>query len=190
MTDLSKTDSASGASLDRKELSPEHYSAGEVAALFKLEPLAEEGGFFRRTAESEVVLPVTGRRAYSTIYSLLTPEGFSAMHRLSTDEIWCFHAGDAVDSLRLNAGGGGEWVRLGLNPAAGEQPQNVVLANTWQGTRLIPGGRWALMSCIVAPEFRWDDFELGQRAALASAYPNFIAGIHSLTRVQPLVGNR
>ena len=176
--------------MDRKPLSPEFYAAGEVAALFKLEPLAEEGGYFRRSAESSLILPVSGRRAYSTIYSLLTPEGFSALHRLKTDEIWCFHAGDAVESLRLSPDGRGEWVRLGLNPAAGEYPQNIVPAATWQATRLLPGGRWALMSCIVAPEFVWEDFELGERVTLMAAYPDFVGGISALTRTAPPAGKR
>ena len=176
--------------MDHQRLSPEHYTAEEVARLFKLEPLAEEGGFFRRTAEAAVILPENGRRAYSVIYSLLTPDGFSALHRLRTDEIWCFHAGDAVESLRLSPDGRGAWVRLGLAPAAGEQPQDIVPAKTWQGTRLLPGGRWALMSCIVVPGFRWEDFELGQRAALASAYPDFAEGICALTRTQLPDGKR
>lgn len=158
--------------------------------MLALEPLAEEGGFFRRTAESELLLAGSGRRAYSVIYSLLTPEGFSAMHRLAIDEIWCFHAGDAVESLRLGTIGKGEWVRLGLNFSAGENPQNIVPAKVWQGTRLIPGGRWALMSCIVAPEFRWEDFELGDRAALALAFPDFADAICALTRSQPPAGIR
>ena len=110
------------------------------------------------------------------------------MHRLSTDEIWCFHAGDPVESLRLGSGGAGEWVRLGLNPSAGEIPQNVVPAQMWQGTRLISGGRWALMSCIVAPEFRWEDFELGARAMLVAGYPAFEDGICALTRGQSPAG--
>ena len=176
--------------MDGNKLSPEHHTAAEVARWFNLEPLAEEGGFFRRTAESDVIQPGSGRRAYSVIYSLLTPEGFSAMHRLSTDEIWCFHAGDAVESLRLKSDGRGEWVRLGLNPSAGEEPQNVVAAKTWQGTRLLPGGRWALMSCIVAPEFKWEDFELGRREVLESQFPDFVGGIRGLTRALPPAGHR
>ena len=176
--------------MDGKKLSSEHYTAAEVARLFNLEPLAEEGGFFRRTAESDVALAESGRRAYSVIYSLLTPEGFSAMHRLSADEIWCFHAGDAVESLRLKPDGRGEWIQLGLNHGAEAQPQNIVTAKTWQGTRLLPGGRWALMSCIVVPEFKWEDFELGQREVLESQFPDFVGGIRALTRTLPPTGKR
>jgi predicted cupin superfamily sugar epimerase len=46
------------------------------------------------------------------------------------------------------------------------------------------------MSCIVAPEFHWEDFELGPRAALMSAYPGFVEGIVALTRVHSLAGRR
>src|SRR4051812_17283303 len=88
-----------------KPLCPENYTAAEVVRLLALEPLPQEGGFFRRTAESQIILTADARRLYSVIYSFLTPEDFSAMHRMSTDEIWCFHAGDSVESLRLRADG-------------------------------------------------------------------------------------
>lgn len=171
-----------------RSLSPDHLSALEVARLLKLEPLDQEGGYFRRTGESATVLP-GGKRAWSTIYSLITPEGFSALHRLATDEIWCFHAGDALESLRLKPDGSGEWVKLGLNPAR-ERLQDAVPAGIWQGTRLAAGGRWALCTCVVAPEFVWSDFELGDRAALAAAYPAFAEGIATLTRTAPPAGRK
>ncbi len=166
-----------------RPLTPEHYSAGEVVRLLGLAPLEREGGFFRRTAESDAILPGGDRRAWSAIYALFTPEGFSALHRLTAAEIWCFHAGDPLESLRLFPDGSSRWVTLGLNPAAGERPQDVVAAGVWQGTRLAPGGRWALVSCVVTPEFRWTDFELGGREALCAAYPDWAADIDALTRV-------
>lgn len=164
------------------QLSPDTHTAEEVARLLRLEPLEQEGGFYRRTAEAGVILPGSGRRAYSVIYMLITQAGFSALHKLGTDETWCFHAGDGLESLRLAPGGAGQLVRLGLNLGAGETPQDVVLANIWQGTRLKPGGRWALVSCVVAPEFHWSDFVLGERLALTSDYPAFAGEIRALTR--------
>ncbi|MDI1249879.1 MAG: cupin domain-containing protein [Lacunisphaera sp.] len=169
-------------------LSPDHLTADDVARLLQLAPLDQEGGYFRRTAEAAAIDPGSGRRAWSVIYSLITPEGFSALHRLAGDEIWCFHAGDALESLRLQPDGGGEWVKLGLNPAAGERVQDAVPAGEWQGTRLAPGGRWALVSCVVVPEFVWSDFELGDRAALTAAWPAFAEAIEALTRSQPVMG--
>ena len=171
-------------------LSPDTHTAEQVARLLQLEPLDQEGGFFRRTGAGGTMLPGGGRRAWSMIYVLITPEGFSALHRLAADELWFFHAGDALESLRLRPDGGGEWVRLGLNAAAGERLQDVVPAQVWQGTRLAPGGRWALVSCVVVPEFVWDDFELGECAALCSAWPAFATGITALTRTAPPAGER
>lgn len=166
-----------------RTLSPDHLTAWDVVRLLKLEPLDQEGGYFRRTGESSAVLP-GGKRAWSLIYSLITPEGFSALHRLATDEIWCFHAGDPLESLRLRPDGSGEWVKLGVNLAHGERPQDVVPAQTWQGTRLAVGGRWALVTCVVAPEFVWSDFELGSRDALLVSHPDFAKDIGALTRAQ------
>jgi hypothetical protein len=170
-----------------RALTPDNFTAWEVVRLLQLEPLDQEGGYFRRTGESTVVLP-DGKRAWSAIYSLITPEGFSSLHRLKTDEIWCFHAGDPLESLRLPPDGKGGWVKLGLNLAQGERPQDAVAAGVWQGTRLAAGGRWALATCVVAPEFVWSDFELGERAALGAAYPGFAADIAALTRDRPVAG--
>ena len=174
------------------------WTAAEVARHLGLEPLDLEGGWFRRTHASELTLPAGSlpsifagpRHAASAIQALLTPDGFSALHRLVSDEIWCFHAGDPLESLRLLPDGSGEWVTLGHDVAAGQRLQDVVVAHTWQGTRLRPGGRWALVSCIVVPEFTWDDFELGERAPLAERYPAFAKEIAALTRPKPAVGQR
>lgn len=163
-------------------LHPDTHTAEEVARLLDLKPLDQEGGFFRRSAEAASILPDSGRLAYSVIYFLITPAGFSALHKLETDETWCFHCGDGLESLRLPPGGTGKVVKLGLDLAAGETPQDVVPAGVWQGTRLRPGGRWALVSCIVAPEFRWSDFTLGDWRELAAAYPVFAQEIMALTR--------
>ena len=63
-------------------LSPDTHTADEVVRLLQLEPLDPEGGFFRRTAEAGMIPPGGSRRAWSAIYALFTPEGFSALHRL------------------------------------------------------------------------------------------------------------
>ncbi|MDB4473989.1 cupin domain-containing protein [Opitutaceae bacterium] len=177
-----------------QNLSSSTHSAQDVVAALNLEPLDREGGFFRRAAEAGLWVrpPDTSEdsRAYSVIYALFTPEGFSAMHRLATDEVWCWHAGDSLESLRLDGEGSGEWVRLGLNIASGERLQDIISAGIWQGTRLIEGGRWALVSCVVAPEFRWRNFALGERDELVAAYPKWAKGIEGLTRVNPPAGKR
>ncbi len=174
-------------------LSPETHDAAAVVRLLGLEPLDQEGGFFRRIAESSLVLPGAvlparlrgDHRAYSVITMLLTPAGFSALHRLAQDEIWFFLAGDPVESLRLSPAGAG-WVRLD----AAEHRHDVVPTGTWQGTRLATGGRWALCSMVVVPEFQWGDFELADRSALSAMYPAHAADIAALTRSAPPAGSR
>ena len=122
------------------------------------------------------------RPTWSSIYALFTPDNFSALHCLPSDEIWCFHAGDPLDSLRLYRDGRGERVRLGCDPDAAERAQDVVRAGTWQGTRLQAGGRWALVSCVVVPEFTWEGFQLGVRAELIRHYSEWADEIQALTR--------
>lgn len=166
------------------ELSPDSHTAEDVIRLLRLEPLPHEGGFFRRTAESPSFIdsPWGRRRTWSSIYALFTPEGMSAMHRLRQDEVWCFHAGDPLEGLRLPPDGPGERVILGLDPEKGCRSQDIVLARTWQGARVAPGGRWSLVSCVVAPEFLWEDFELGTAEPLVRAYPDCESLIRALTR--------
>lgn len=179
-------------------LDPAVVSAEAVVKHLELEPLDREGGWFRRTYTADLVWPPDGlpaiyrgrRRAASAIYALFAPGAFSALHRLITDELWFFHAGDPLESLRLHPDGAHDWVRLGLDLGAGQRPQDLVSAHVWQGTRLVPGGRWALVSCVLAPEFAWEDFELGERAALAERYPQAAGDIGALTRVTPPSGRR
>lgn len=167
--------------MDAPQLSPADYTAAEVVALLDLQPLEQEGGHFRRVALGPADA-ATGRESYSVAMFLVTPEGFSALHRLAADEVWCFLAGDPVESLRLAPDGTGGWRRLGPSPAEGDLAVDVVPEGTWQGTRLSGAGRWALVSVTVVPAFRWEDFELGREDELAALYPAFAEGIRELVR--------
>ena len=83
--------------------------ARELVERLGLRPHPLEGGFFRETYRSderlaESALPdrYTKDRAVSTaIYYLLTPDTFSAMHRLTSDEVYHFYSGDPVEMLLL-----------------------------------------------------------------------------------------
>jgi len=155
-------------------------SAEAWIARLGLKPLPEEGGLFRETVRSdetlgEGALPhrYGGPRAlYSAIYYLLTPRAFSALHRLRSDETWFFHAGDPVTMLQLFETGTAREVKLGNSGAPGVEPQVHVPRRVWQGARLDPGGRYALVSCCVAPGFDPADREMGDRDKLAQAYPS------------------
>jgi len=171
-------------------LSPDTNTADEVIRLLGLEPLAREGGFYRRTAESTLMIPsdaqplpeMGSRRTWSSILALFTPDECSALHRLRGDELWCFNAGDPLEALRLYPDGRGEWTMIGLDPTRNQSPQDIVSANVWQGARLAAGGRWALVSCVAVPEFSWSDFEIGSREELVSQYAAWKDDIVALTR--------
>ena len=153
-------------------------TAEEVIRLLGLEPLEPEGGWFAETYRARASLPagavpgLGGPRALSTaIYYLLTRATFSALHRLRSDEIYHFYAGDPVELLLLEPGAIGRALSLGVDLAAGQRPQAVVPAGVWQGSRLALGGRWALLGTTMSPGFDPADFELGRRADLVAGWP-------------------
>ena len=146
-------------------------SEGErVAELIGLEPLPGEGGLFRRThidAHS------------SAIYYLLLAPDFSALHRLTATETYHWYAGAPLRLLLLDADGRVTEPVLGPDLTAGQRPQIVVPAGTWQGSS--PAGEWSLVGTTTAPPFDWAGFELGERAALTARYPEAADRITQLT---------
>jgi predicted cupin superfamily sugar epimerase len=161
-------------------------SVEQLVATLGLEPLPVEGGFFKEIWHSHRHWPGNDKPAGTAIVFLLTgaDDGFSAMHRLPTDEIWHRYLGDPAELLLLHPDGTGERVRLGADLAAGEQVVVVVPAGTWMGAH-VPGdrpGRHALLGCTLAPGFTPDDYEGGDRAELCARYPAEADLIERLTR--------
>ena len=85
-------------------------------------------------------------------------KGSARYSRLDAAEIWHFHAGAPL-ALELSADGTTRTLlRLGVDLAAGERPQGVVPAGTWQAAASL--GDWTLVGCTVAPGFRFEGFEM------------------------------
>lgn len=150
----------------------------------RLEP-HPEGGFYRETFRAPLVVPGpdhgTPRHASTAIYFLLPAGTFSALHRVRSDEVWHHYDGDPV-ALHLIAGDGAHSVvRLGRDLAAGEAPQAVVPASTWQAAEPL-GSRFALCGCTVAPGFDFADFELARREDLAARFPAHAELVARLSR--------
>jgi predicted cupin superfamily sugar epimerase len=153
-------------------------AANGIIAALGLQPLAGEGGFYRQTWRNDTA---------SAIYFLVTPENFSALHRIAQDELWHFYAGDRVEHVQLDPRDQTlRLTRMGPNVLAGEHPQLSVPAGTWQGARLEPATRpgygFALLGCTVSPP--WDErgFTLGPREELLRAFPAQTEFIRALTR--------
>lgn len=148
--------------MTQKEISPLVEALG-------LQPHVE-GGWYKRLWNSSFEIPhetlggsYSGPRASaSSIYFLLHPGEASEWHTVLSDEIWLWHSGSPIV---LSLGGSGEQpenvteVILGIDVAAGQQPQVVIPAGVWQAARPL-GDEPVLVSCIVSPEFHFDDFKL------------------------------
>lgn len=171
--------------------SDKRQSAIEVIERLGLVPLPGEGGFFRETHRS--VLSISGavlpsrfqgssRHTSTAIYYLLTDETFSALHRLKSDEIYFFHTGDPVLLSLVNESGELSHVTLSNRLIDDEQCQEVVPSGIWQGSRLLPGGKWALLGTCVAPGFEFSDWELASSATI-SGWP-----IETQRRVESILG--
>lgn len=151
----------------------------EIIKLLDLEP-HPEGGYFRQTfSDDENSLP-DGRAASTVIYFLIEAGNFSRLHRIDASEGWHFYAGQSFDVVELT-GDGPVVTRLGMDLVAGERPQYVVKPNRWFGSKPAQGSDWALVGCTVAPGFKFENFELGQREKLLEEFPGCKEWIVALT---------
>jgi hypothetical protein len=163
----------------------EGLNAAQIAAVLGLLP-HREGGYFRETYRSPVVIPTpVGMRSLSTaILYLLTVDDPSRFHRLRFDEVWFFHAGSPVEMVFLDP-----LETLIVGPDA---PQALAPGSRWMGARVAPpvrgaemapaaGPDWALAGCVVSPGFEYDDFEAGNRETLLPAYPEAADHIRALS---------
>jgi predicted cupin superfamily sugar epimerase len=143
---------------------PDRLDAAMIIDMFQLEPLEGEGGYFRQTYfNGSADAPDT-----TAIYYLITPQSFSSLHRLAFDELFHFYAGDPCQMIQIGANGALSEYQLGADFANGQRPQVVVPARSWQGTKLIEGGSWALIGTTMTPGFRPEIFELASLSDLDS----------------------
>ncbi|MEP3386875.1 MAG: cupin domain-containing protein [Reichenbachiella sp.] len=152
----------------------------------ELEP-HPEGGFFKETYRSSVSAEFTdfpsGRNVSTGIYFFLTSENFSAFHRIKSDEMWHFYAGDALSISVIDKNGKANEIILGLDLEKGQVPQAVVPANCWFASKVKDGGEYGLVGCTVSPGFDFEDFKMADRQHLIAEYPRHKELITSLTRV-------
>jgi len=165
-------------------------TADQIIALLNLSPHPKEGGYFRETYRSSETISVKtlssrykGIRSLRTaIYYLLTPDTFSPMHRLKSDEIFHFYLGDPVEMVQLLPDGTGRVIVLGSDVLKGMQPQVIVPGGVWQGAKLVKNGKFALLGTTVSPGFEFADYESGSRDELVASHPRFRDLIIALTK--------
>lgn len=145
----------------------ERLSAAQVVEHLGLEYLDGEGVWFRLLWRND---------SGNAILGLLTPDDFSAMHRLREDELWVHVAGAPIDMLVLHEDGRIDNVSLGHGLE--DRLHALVPAGAWQGSST--SGAWALVTCSLAPAF--SGFDLADRTTDFAAWPAAAARIAELIR--------
>ena len=132
----------------------------DIIKTLNLVPLSEEGGLVAETYQSEETYE--NRKVGSAIYYFLTENSFSHLHKLSADEMWHFYYGDPVEIIQID-------------DATGEK--------SWQGARIIPGGKmgFTLMGTTMSPSYMDNDFIFGSREEMIKKFPEHAEDIEKVT---------
>lgn len=161
-------------------------TAQQVIDALSLRP-HPEGGFFSETFRARSLpqpLPGRGERSASTaIYFLLQQSDFSALHVVTSDEVWHHYLGDPLELHCFTEAGSHRAVTLGAALELGHRPQHVVASGELQAARVQPGPHgFALCGCTVAPGFDFADFRMPPRAELLAQLPQHRQLVTELTR--------
>jgi predicted cupin superfamily sugar epimerase len=145
--------------------------AGEIQQLiqnFGLIP-HPEGGFYKETYRSDIAFG--HRKLITAIYFLLTSENVSNFHRIKSDELWFHHAGSPLVVHTLTEAGHQENV-VGNPLIPNMNSQFLVEKDTVFGSTVLEADSYSFVSCVVAPGFDFNDFELFTAKELLMKYPN------------------
>ncbi|OAJ58474.1 hypothetical protein A6V36_06015 [Paraburkholderia ginsengiterrae] len=162
-----------------------HAARDDLIRRFDLKP-HPEGGFFRETYRSaERVHRDDGsaetRSASTAIYYLLCDGAHSAWHRIRSDELWHFYAGEPLNVHVLDESGTLVTHKLGNALTHADAVfQAVVPAGLWFAAECADPATFALVGCTVAPGFEFSEFELADIAALQAQHPQHAAFIGRL----------
>lgn len=133
-----------------------------------------EGGYFAETYRSEISSRFAGfsseRSLKTAIYFLIDRGAFSAFHRIKSDEMWHFYAGESLLVHMIDDKGNYRSQAVGRDVENGEKLQFVVPAGCWFASEVKGEGAYALVGCTVSPGFDFADFELAE-PSLATRFP-------------------
>lgn len=129
----------------------------ELKTSLRLQPHVE-GGHYHRFHPPKGEDGARERHAMSAIHYLLEAGQSSSWHRVDAEEAWHFVEGAPLELLIYHAATH-RLDRCTLGPLRDcMQSVAVVPAGAWQAAR--PLGAYALATCVVAPGFEYEGFEL------------------------------
>ncbi|NMD38116.1 MAG: hypothetical protein GYA87_05475, partial [Christensenellaceae bacterium] len=74
-----------------------------------------------------------------------------------------------------------ETITMGLDYNKGQKFVHVIPAGTWQAGEMIPGGKFSIYGCTMAPGFDSEKFEAALADELAKQYPSYKDVIYRLS---------
>ena len=106
-----------------------------------LVPLEGEGGFFSFITEYGL--------GSGSIYYMVTPQSFSRLHLLSSDELWFFLEGDEAEQITVTEDG-----KIGKKTLSPLSRHSLVKKGVWQSTRIkrVEKG-YSLFSTLMSPRY-------------------------------------
>ncbi len=148
-------------------------SFDEIVNLLGLEPHPTEGGYFRRTYESNLRVDSNSgsRFLLTSIYYMLTkesPGGF--LHRNKSDILHYHHLGAPIKYILVSPDGVLSERILGSNIKNGEMLQLLVPGGWWKASRLC-AGEYGLISEAVSPGFEYADNEIATMDFVCHNFP-------------------
>ncbi len=146
----------------------------DIITLLGLEPHPTEGGYFRRTYESDLRCDTENgsRKTLTSIYYMLTkdsPGGF--LHRNKSDILHYHHLGASIKYTIVSPDGVLSEKTLGSNIAHGETLQLLVPGGWWKASRIC-AGEYGLISEAVSPGFEYADNEIATEELMQQLFPN------------------
>jgi predicted cupin superfamily sugar epimerase len=152
-----------------------------------------EGGFFREVYRSEESIDGINlkdrrkgpRNLATSIYFLLRSEEKSLLHRLKSDETWYYHYGEPIHLFCIDNQGNMKEVKIGPNIENHEHLQYTIPEGTIFGGLLHGRNTYCLVSCMVAPGFSFEDFQLLSREFMLEKYSKHREIILKLTAETP-----
>ena len=149
-------------------------TAEDIITLLGLEPHPTEGGYFRRTYESDQRCDTENgsRMLLTSIYYMLTqdsPGGF--LHRNKSDIIHFHQLGASIKYTLVSPDGVLSEKVLGPDIAHGEALQLLVPGGWWKASRICAGD-YALISEAVSPGFEYADNEIATEELIQQLFPD------------------
>ncbi len=151
-----------------------------------------EGGYYKEfyRADEEISMQALpqryqGNRSFCTsIYYLLQGNDYSAFHRLKSNELWHYYAGQGgliIYTLEKNREFKAN--KLGIHPDKGEYPTVIIRKGQWFAAELSDKNNFSLVGCTTAPGFEFDDFDLGDTDILKQQFPRARDLIDRLSKI-------